>query len=95
VTEVQQQDQEVRGETPGSGRETTMVRSFSRHFFEALAGEGEEKAGADVVELDASELLEEEEEIGDEDIVEEADSSTELGPRRRGRGVRRGPTTGA
>jgi hypothetical protein len=74
VDQVKQQDQEVRG-PGGEVRETTMVRSFTRHFFESLAGE--ERAAPDVVELDASELMVEgdaddaEEELGEEDILEE------------------------
>ncbi|MBI5478645.1 MAG: hypothetical protein HY906_07320 [Deltaproteobacteria bacterium] len=92
--DIKQQDDEVRGERSEAPRETTMVRSFTRHFFESL--QGEEKVTPDVVELDASELVMEEEEqaeeeLGDEDILEEGDAGGEPSARRRGRGSRRGP----
>jgi hypothetical protein len=93
--DIKQQDTEVRGEGQEAPRETTMVRSFTRHFFESL--QGEEKLPSDVVELDASELVMEdeddqaEEEIGEEDILEEGDGGSEPSARRRGRGARRGP----
>jgi hypothetical protein len=95
AADIKQQDHEVRGEGSESPRETTMVRSFTRHFFESL--QGEEKVTPDVVELDASELVMEdedepaEEELGDEDILEEGDGGSESSGRRRGRGSRRGP----
>jgi hypothetical protein len=69
-----------------------MVRSFTRQFFETLAGAPvvEEKA-SDVVELDASELMEDdEEELSEEDLIEAGDSVVTNVSRRRGR-QRRGP----
>jgi len=92
--DIRQQDSEVRGAGSEGPRETTMVRSFTRHFFESL--QGEEKVIPDVVELDASELVmeeeeEAEEELGDEDILEEGDGAREPSVRRRGRDSRRGP----
>jgi hypothetical protein len=99
--DIKRQDSEVRGEGSESPRETTMVRSFTRHFFESL--QGEEKVSPDVVELDASELVMEdeeeqgEEELGDEDILQDGDGEgaggSEPSARRRGRGSRRGPRT--
>jgi hypothetical protein len=87
AAQVKQQDQEVRGPA-GEVRETTMVRSFTRHFFETLAGA--DPAQPDVLELDASELMvddeeeEPEEELGDEDILEEGEAARrgKHGPRR-------------
>jgi hypothetical protein len=59
--QVRSSDQEVRGGKPLS--EHTIVRSFSRQFFESMAGE--------VSELDEDDILEQEEMLDDSDIIEE------------------------
>jgi len=88
--EIRQQDEEVRGKIKDSPRETTMVRSFTRQFFESL-DEGE--AGQEIVELDASELEEAEDSASDEDggALLVHDGSDRDGGRSRGRGPRQEP----
>ncbi len=62
VDYVRQNDQEVRGQRPLSDQ--TIVRRFTRRFFESMADE--------VNELDDEDIVEQEEEVGDVDILDAA-----------------------
>jgi hypothetical protein len=70
--EVRRADQEVRGRSPL--REQTIVRSFSRQFFEGFALVADEMGENDIVEqeevLDDRDIVDEEVEVGDEDILD-------------------------
>jgi HEAT repeat protein len=65
--QVLSSDQEVRGQRPL--REQTIVRSFSRKFFESMS--------AEVSELADEDILEQEEVLGEDDILEEAEDDEE------------------
>ncbi|MCK5799199.1 MAG: hypothetical protein KAI47_18530, partial [Deltaproteobacteria bacterium] len=60
VDYVRKNDQEVRGHKPLSDQ--TIVRRFTRHFFESMADE--------VKELSDDDIVEQEEEVGDVDILD-------------------------
>jgi hypothetical protein len=69
--QVRSFDQEVRGTRPL--HEQTIVRSFSRQFFESMGGEVSELDEEDILEqeevLDDSDILDEEVEVTDDDIL--------------------------
>lgn len=73
VDQVRQADQEVRGEGKPSG-EQTVVRAFSRRFFESLSPDVSELGEGDIVEqeemLDERDILDEEVMVHDDDIVD-------------------------
>jgi hypothetical protein len=68
---VRANDDEVRGGKPV--KEQTIVRSFTRQFFDSMAGEVAELSEDDILEqeevLDESDILDEEVEVSDEDII--------------------------
>lgn len=74
LEQVRQADAEVRGRKPLSDQ--TIVRGFTRSFFESVAGEFAELSEADIVDqeevLGDSDILDEEVEVADEDILEPA-----------------------
>jgi hypothetical protein len=69
---VKANDDEVRGGKPI--KEQTIVRSFTRQFFDSMSGEVSELSEDDILEqeevLDESDILEEEVEVSDEDIID-------------------------
>jgi hypothetical protein len=69
--QVRQNDAEVRGGKPL--REQTIVRSFSRRFFEYMSSDVSELGEGDIVEreeiLDDTDIVDEEVEVGDDDIL--------------------------
>jgi hypothetical protein len=72
VEEVRQADQEVRGRRPLT--EQTIVRSFSRRFFEGISLPVDELGENDILEqeevLDDRDILDEEVEVEDADILD-------------------------
>ncbi|MCB9556131.1 MAG: hypothetical protein H6707_08510 [Deltaproteobacteria bacterium] len=72
LARVRQMDAEVRGQSPL--RDQTIVRHFSRRFFEHVAGEVAELTEADIVDqeevLEDGDIVEEAVEVSDDDILE-------------------------
>jgi hypothetical protein len=70
--QVRESDREVRGDRPV--KDQTIVRRFTRQFFESMAGEVSELDEDDILEqeevLDDNDILEEAVEVGDEDIID-------------------------
>lgn len=70
LSQVSKSDQEVR--KGSSFRDQTVVRSFSRHFFESLS-DAQDPGDSEIVEkeemLDDMDIIEEEVEVKDEDII--------------------------
>jgi len=71
MEQVRQNDEEVRGGRPL--RDQTIVRSFTRQFYDAMAGEVSELDEEDILEqeevLDETDILDEAVEVSDDDII--------------------------
>jgi len=71
MEQVRANDEEVRGGR--AVKEQTIVRSFTRQFYEAMAGEVSELSEDDILEqeevLDEDDILDEAVEVSDEDII--------------------------